>query len=65
LIRSSCGGSAAVLGALLVALETDKVFQKFPVEQPTEWPPLTATSHLIFKNKEESAKISVKVQPSS
>jgi hypothetical protein len=31
------------------------------VKQPTEWPPLAATSCLICKDKEESAKISVKV----
>jgi hypothetical protein len=46
-------------------LRPDEEFQKFPIKQPTEWPPLTAASHLIFKNKEESVKISVKVQPSS
>jgi hypothetical protein len=42
-------------------LRPDKVFQKFPVKQPTEWPPLAAASCLICKNKEESAKISAKV----
>jgi hypothetical protein len=42
-------------------LRPDEVFQKFPVKQPTEWRPLAATSCLICKNKEESAKISAKV----
>jgi hypothetical protein len=32
-------------------LRPDKVFQKFPVEQPTEWPPLAAASCLIFKKQ--------------
>jgi hypothetical protein len=41
-------------------LRADKVFQRFLVERPTEWPPLAATSCLNCGGKEESAKISVK-----